>query len=242
MADNHYKRLWNKFYNAIPEDACGQYSLADFIKEQIPHKVASLLDLGCGNGRWADSLINYCDRYIGVDVPDSPESSQRNREDFEFRHYDGINIPCEDDSVDLVFSNQLLERVLEPHRLFPQIHRILKKDGLFIGSVSHLEPFHSYSVFNYTPFGFSSFCDLFGLDIVCLRPGMDSLTLIERNINKIIIGRGSEMEDSFWNAESPLNYQLEKLLRRRKEGNKAINLTKLNVSGQFCFAAKKRSA
>src|SRR5208283_6006370 len=91
--------------------------------------------------------------WIGLDVPGSPEA--RPRDDARIETFDGITIPFEEASFDLVFCKQVLEHVRNPRPLLADVRRVLAPGGYFAGSTSQLEPFHSLSVWNYTPFGFS---------------------------------------------------------------------------------------
>ena len=61
---------------------------------------------------------------------------------------------------------------------------MLAPAGLFAGSTSQLEPFHSLSMWNYTPVGFCALLSESGLDVVELRPGIDGLTLIARRLTR----------------------------------------------------------
>jgi hypothetical protein len=42
---------------------------------------------------------------------------------------------------------------------------VLKVGGYLVGSVSHLEPYHGYSTFNYTPYGFRIICQRYALEV-----------------------------------------------------------------------------
>ncbi len=199
-----------------------------------------IIDLGCGTGRYYDFIHNEFPlfSYIGVDIDSSPESKSRNRSDFTFLPYDGIHLPFKDCSVDIIFMNQVLEHVRAPHLLFPEIYRCLKNDGILLGSVSQLEPYHSFSVMNYTFYGICSFLDLFNFNTFKLRPGIDSYSLISRTLNKFILKRSHSFEDIFFNSESMLSYAIYEYLKN-KSNVQQINLNKLIIAGQFSFAAKK---
>ncbi len=41
------------------------------IEPLLQNKTAKILDLGCGNGRWAEILAPHCQKYVGVDFSDS---------------------------------------------------------------------------------------------------------------------------------------------------------------------------
>ena len=55
---------------------------------------------------------------------------------------------------------------------------MLAPDGWLAGSTSHLEAFHSRSVWNYTPYGLMLLLEEAGLDLVEVRPVIDAFTLV----------------------------------------------------------------
>lgn len=235
---------FEKALSAIPSDHCDQSSAIKMIAEALPsgRKINTICDLGCGTGHradWFKENYKYAS-YVGVDIESSPEVDKRTRSDVEFRTYDGITLPFDDKDVDVFFMDQVLEHVRQPHLLLPEIVRCLKYDGVLVGSVSQLEPYHSYSIFNYTFYGICSFFDLFGLEVFKLRPGIDSQTLISRTINKFIFARDSSFENMFFMNESPLNYALAVWSKQKKCSIRATNLAKLKVAGHICFAAKPK--
>ena len=232
---------FSKALAAIPQDHCQQISFRDFMKEIIKTDTqGKIVDLGCGTGNFYDFISKTFPQleYIGIDIEESPEAKQRTRSDFKFIAYDGVTLPFEDETIHIIFMNQVLEHVRAPHLLFPEIRRVLTKGGLLLGSVSQLEPYHSYSVMNYTFYGICSFLELFGLHTFKIRPQIDAQTLISRSVNKFIIGRGADFEDIFFSTESPISYSIEKFGRFKKLTTQQINLLKLRIAGQISFAAQ----
>ena len=128
-------------------------SAEDFIPALLaPRPGATVVDLGCGRGESVDAFraADPTVRWIGVEVGDSEYET---RADVELRIFDGVALPFEDASVDLVFSKQVLEHVERPHELIADVARVLKPGGVFAGSTSHLEPYHGRSTLNLTPYG-----------------------------------------------------------------------------------------
>ena len=80
----------------------------------------------------------------------------------------------------MIYCNQVLEHVRFPERLLREVCRVLKPNGYFVGATSQLEPYHSLSVWNYTPHGFRLLVKEVGLQLQEIRPGIDALTLIIR--------------------------------------------------------------
>jgi ubiquinone/menaquinone biosynthesis C-methylase UbiE len=198
-----------------------------------------VLDLGCGVGGSyeAFSAKNGKVRWVGLDIMDSPEVLSRPARNLPFCAYDGIHIPLCDASVQMAYSRQVFEHVRHPQDLIREVHRVLMQDGVFVGSTSHLEPFHSRSYWNYTPYGFCVLLRDTGFRSIVVRPGIDSLTLIGRRCFSYL--KLARLFEPFFILESPLNMVLEAGLRFLGQPTKRRNAFKLCFSGQFCFVAQK---
>lgn len=149
-----------------------------------------VLDFGCGDGRGLDVVraASGSARYSGVDIEASPEVESRIRADGDFRTYDGRDLPYEDASFDIVYSRQVFEHVRHPDHAAREIARVLRPGGLFVGSLSNLEPYHSFSIFNYTPYGVFRLLEDNGFTLHAMRPGVEGMGLIVRQLTKRRIG------------------------------------------------------
>jgi SAM-dependent methyltransferase len=195
-----------------------------------------VIDLGCGEGASVDHFRGFDPgvRWLGVDVAASPEVARRERTDAEFAVFDGVHIPAADGSVDAVYCKQVLEHVREPAPLLADVCRALRPGGLLGGSTSQLEPFHSYSTWNYTPHGLSLLLADAGLELLELRPGIDALALI---VNR---GVGMRAFTRRWfGIESPLNRAIAGFGRARRLSPLQVNAIKLLFCGQFTFLARR---
>jgi len=194
-----------------------------------------VLDLGCGQGSSVDAFRARDPdvEWIGLDLPDSPEVRRRKRTDARFETFDGVEIPFGDDSFDLVYCKQVLEHVRRPSALLAEVGRVLAPGGFFAGSTSQLEPFHSLSLWNYTPLGFAKLAEEAGLTVLEVRPSIDALALIAYRM----FGSRRAFE-RWWGAQSPLNRAIDAYGRARGLGPEAINATKLVFCGQFAFLAR----
>lgn len=143
-----------------------------------------VLDLGCGEGSSFDFFCHAKPgiEWHGVDIEDSPEVRSRTRDHGLMKTFDGIHLPYPDAHFDLIYCNQVLEHVRHPDRLIPEALRVLKPGGRFVGAVSYLEPYHSYSVFNFTPYGVLTVFSDAGFCVKELRPGSDASLLILRQL------------------------------------------------------------
>jgi SAM-dependent methyltransferase len=216
----------------IPADHSRQV-LADHYAARLRPK--RVLDLGCGAGDSVDLFraLNTDVEWVGVDVEESPEVAERTRGDAEFVTFDGEHLPFDDSSFELVYCKQVLEHVEHPHQLLGEVARVLAPGGSFAGSTSQLEAFHSRSIFNWTPYGFTVVAEDAGLEVVELRPVIDGLTLV--------LWRALGLPDFFhrwWARESPGYRVIELAARVARLDARTRNQIKLVLAGQFAFLAR----
>ena len=91
---------------------------------------ARVLDLGAGAGIVPPMNFSALGaRLCGVDpdtiVLDNPHLDER-------KVGSGESIPFENATFDLVFANNVLEHLPEPHVVFKEVHRVLKPGGMFV--------------------------------------------------------------------------------------------------------------
>ncbi|MBI5806585.1 class I SAM-dependent methyltransferase [candidate division TA06 bacterium] len=226
------------FDKFLTNDHAKQVSVVRFI-DKILKKLkpgSNVLDLGCGRGETEKIFKNINPNiiWIGIDIEDSPEVRERVNESKNIMTYDGTNIPMNDNSVDVIYTRQVFEHVEHPNELVKEIIRILKPGGNIIGSVSQLEPFHSFSIFNFTIYGVCKLFNQEGLVLKEIRPGIDGLTLIiRRGLNR------PKLFDRWFDNESPLNRLIDNLSWLRKWDVKKTNLVKLVFCGHIIFWATK---
>lgn len=233
MEDNVRERL----AEVLPEDSsaqCDAFQIIDLNKELFAGAIRPrLMDLGAGTGQSYSHLEKrFPDHdYVGVDIEASPEVAQRGASDLTFVTYDGVNLPFESDSFDIVFCKQVLEHVRQPDAVIAEVCRVLKPGGLFVGSVSQVEPYHSYSIFNWTAWGIMCVFGDAGLKVCQLRPGIDGVSLLMRRVF------GKDRFGYAFANESLFNHHYE--LLNPKATPKQRNLQKLIIAGHIVFLARK---
>jgi SAM-dependent methyltransferase len=217
----------------IPGDHSRKVLADDYAARLRPARV---MDLGCGAGDSVD-LFRALDPevdWVGVDIEDSHEVSGRTRADAEFVTFDGRRLPFEDSSFDLVYCKQVLEHVEHPHELLGEVARVLRPGGSFAGSTSQLEAFHSRSIFNWTPYGFTVSAEEAGLEVVELRPVIDGLTLVAWRALGL-----PRFFHRWWARESPGYRVIELAARVARLDARTRNQIKLVLAGQFAFLARR---
>ncbi len=168
----------------------------------------TVLDLGCGEGDQAQLVRDLGGIWFGLDLISSPEVDRRNSSQTGIVSYDGRRIPFKSDSFDIIFSRQVFEHVEDLNSIFTELSRVIKSGGKFIGSTSHLEPYHSNSYWCITPFGIERLLSTSGFHLEKISAGIDSYSLITTRIisNFFPSGIAKPLIRILWNKKgSPLN-------------------------------------
>lgn len=104
-------------------------------------KNLKLLEIGAGTGFQLKCLKQHVKEAVGIDIPQSNYSSSRIEE---IIYYDGVTLPFEDNSFDIVFSSNTLEHVVDLPAMHREIKRVLTPDGIAI----HVLPTHVWKFWN----------------------------------------------------------------------------------------------
>ena len=115
------------------------------LKEYIPTEPGIMIvDFGCGIGEILKEikLINPNSNCIGLDVSKEGLKKARNKlPNLDFKKIeDGHSVPIESNSVDFVFSSEVMEHIYDTESAFQEISRILKVGGRFLMTV----PYHGF--------------------------------------------------------------------------------------------------
>ena len=117
----------------------------DEYKNYINGNIGNCLDLGCGIGQFSKKLMQYGYEVTSADISDialeKVKEFNKNIVKVDMRK----KLPFEDETFDLVFANLSIHYFSEEdtRNLMLEVRRILKRNGLFIGSVNGLEGYEA---------------------------------------------------------------------------------------------------
>jgi len=106
----------------------------------------TVLDLGCGSGRYRRLIQELKNSYIGVDVSEKMlEENQKKHGDLAgaiLINADITNVPQPDGAADSIVCARVLSHVRAPRKVFREIRRLLKTGGECF--ISDIDPTHAY--------------------------------------------------------------------------------------------------
>ena len=125
----HHPQLLRKA--AIQERAATIAQLVDVLKNYL-HPDINFLEVGAGDCRLSLKVAELVKKVYAIDVSDEITKGSQIPQNFELLICDGCSIPVPGQSVDLIFSNQLMEH-LHPDDVLEQLENIY--NALKIGGV-----------------------------------------------------------------------------------------------------------
>jgi len=134
----------------------------------LPGGAGFCLDLGSGDGKHRRQIQQAGWHWIGIDVANSQNLSAI---------ADAQQLPFVANSIDVVFTNQVLEHIPRPWLAIAEVFRVLKPGGSFVGGVSFLEPFHD-SYYSFSHWAIEELLQSQGFEIVEIRPGTSAFVTI----------------------------------------------------------------
>ena len=105
------------------------------ITDRFADKNKNLLEIGSGTGEQLKQLSNFYCTVKGIEIGASNYSLHRV---FPIIEYNGIDIPFENNTFEIIYSSNVLEHVPHIRELSEEMKRVLVNDGICI----HLMPTH----------------------------------------------------------------------------------------------------
>ena len=120
------------------------------LKDYLKNTNGNFLDLGCGDSPYRFLLNEKTNIYHGIDIIDSTKFDYSRTD---ILHFDGLNIPFEDNYFDNLICTEVLEHVLEFQSLVNEVHRVLKPGGSALFTIPWSARFHYIpnDYYRYTP-------------------------------------------------------------------------------------------
>jgi SAM-dependent methyltransferase len=132
-----YNEYSEKFPESLPKDSSKAERIArneSLFLRRFVTPATVVAEIGPGRCHLAFSLAPVVRKIYGVDVNAVEAVANANPANFEFRLTDGIAMPFDSDSIDLVISNQLMEH-LHPDDATEQlreVYRVLRVGGHYV--------------------------------------------------------------------------------------------------------------
>jgi SAM-dependent methyltransferase len=132
-----YDEYAAKFPESLPKDSTGAERIAryeaSFLRRFLTPSTV-VLEIGPGRCHLAFALAPFVKKIYGVDVSALVTGSRVPPPNFELRLTDGVHMPVESNSVDLVFSNQLMEHLHpdDANEQLREVYRVLRKGGSYV--------------------------------------------------------------------------------------------------------------
>ncbi|WP_426092174.1 class I SAM-dependent methyltransferase [Flavobacterium sp. DSR3-2] len=136
----------------------------------IPSFRGKVLDSGCGVMPYKKIILENKEitSYVGLDI-ETALSYDNIQPDF---YWDGITMPFESDTFDVVLSTEVLEHVLNPDVYLLEVKRVLKPGGIFFFTVPFLMSLHEvpFDYYRYTPYALEEIFKKVGFTDVKIKP------------------------------------------------------------------------
>ncbi len=161
MATKYFKK---EFLQAYEKKTIEHWwSVYPKIISELDIKDKSIVDIGCGNGSFTKALIEYgAKKVVGVDISDKWINFLKKK----FSSIKGLNfylrdaaklVGLKDNSFDIAIINFVLLHINQKQKvkqIFNEVHRVLKKGGIFVLSEVHpltlLKNSHIRKTINFT--------------------------------------------------------------------------------------------
>lgn len=104
-----------------------------WIRYDLPFAIfedKSVLDMGCGSGRYSYALSEVgAAEIVGVDKSEPVIPEEIEIENFQYQEGDVLDLPLEDDRFDFVYSNGVLHHTKDWRQGITEAYRVLKPGG-----------------------------------------------------------------------------------------------------------------
>lgn len=136
--NNYYHKI-SSIYNDVRLDANDDFSMTiDNILNACQGKTGTLLDVGCGTGKYGEALEKLGFVVTGIDK--SPSQIQEAKKVIDCQLGNVCQLPFDDNSFDICIMIIMIHHLCKDERIqaFKEVYRVLKPNGfLMIKTASH---------------------------------------------------------------------------------------------------------
>jgi SAM-dependent methyltransferase len=140
-----YARMYDELFAAVPDHPrLVRRENPSLVRERLNRELrllrkwirpqTSFLEFGAGDCRLSLEISRYVERVVAVDISDQRGTSVATPRNFQLVVYDGYHLEVPDRSVDVVFSQDMIEHLhpedVELH--FRIVHRLLRAGGHYV--------------------------------------------------------------------------------------------------------------
>lgn len=107
----------------------------------IPSSVSHVLEVGCGNGAFAQSLraSRKVKQYWGVEIGESAAAESQNKVDkLIFGDFESLNLDLPRAFFDCVIFNDVLEHFVDPWQILGYVQTLLNPRGVVVASIPNV--------------------------------------------------------------------------------------------------------
>ena len=138
------------------------------ISTVLPSFKGKVLDSGCGVMPYKKLILENKEitSYVGLDIETALDYNNI-KPDY---YWDGITMPFENETFDIVFSTEVLEHIFNPDAYLLEVSRVLKPGGIFFFTVPFLMSLHEvpHDYYRYTPYS---------LEMIFKRTGFSDINI-----------------------------------------------------------------
>lgn len=178
-------------------------------------KTSYALDLGCGDTIYKANFEQIGYTYIGLDCS-SPKATLQG---------DAHTLPFKDNSFEVIFTRSVFEHLHNPFMAANEVYRILKPNGLFIGSVAFLEPYHGHSFCHFSHYGLYNLLRSANFLVECISPNKNWDVLTAQSymalfpkmpyiISQVLTAPLKMLHKTYWKLGCPLKSKDNSNLKR----------------------------
>ena len=107
----------------------------------VPNHASRVLEIGCGTGNTLTHLKanGYCDWICGVELfPDAAIQAAPKLDRLYQTNIEETELPIESGSIDLILCLDVLEHLVDPHKVIAYLDRLLAPGGVIIASIPNV--------------------------------------------------------------------------------------------------------